>query len=89
MITESCKKVHLLSCFICGGSNTEVTMYFVLFVHGSGENVHSDHLDLFYGVMDGDSWTRPPLVLRLTKGGVFGLKACMWLLSLKTASSEL
>lgn len=53
------------------------------------KRVSSNALDLFCGVMDEDNWARPPPVLRLKKGGVFGLKACMWLLLLKIASSEL
>lgn len=87
-MSKSIKKVDL-SCLICGGPNTVVTMVFCGICLWKWEKVHSDHLDLFYGVMDGDCWTRPPPVLCLTKAGVFGLKACMWLLSLKTASSEL
>lgn len=51
--------------------------------------LHSDYLDLFSSVVDLEGGTRPPLVLHLTEGGVFGLKTCVWLLSLTTVSSEL
>ncbi len=38
MIPESCKNVHLLPCFISGGSNTEVTMYFVVCLWKQGKS---------------------------------------------------
>lgn len=49
----------------------------------------SDYFDLFCGAMDGDSWTRPQLVLLLGQGGVFGLNVGIWLLSLIKTSSEM